>query len=76
MQTCFAALYISGVNLMFAAAPVVAVAVLEQDVSAADAIKYPFLYAAGPKNMLFTNRHFFRSLLRGLLHAVAIYYVW
>lgn len=67
----FIALY----NVVFTSLPILVVGIFEQDVSDADCIKYPYLYEAGPLNALFSYNQFVLSLLRGVAHSVAIYFV-
>jgi phospholipid-translocating ATPase len=61
--------------VFFSSLPVLAAGILEQDVSDATSLAIPQLYMAGPRNVFFTNKLFFKSLLMGALHSCSIYFI-
>jgi len=61
--------------VIYSSLPILAVGFLEQDVNDRESLANPFLYKAGPLNVLFDRRSFYWSLLRGVLHATIIFFV-
>ncbi|XP_022781845.1 phospholipid-transporting ATPase ID-like [Stylophora pistillata] len=74
-QTLYDAWFISFYNVFFTSAPVVFLAVLDQDVSDNGCSKYPLLYIPGQTNLLFNKKIFFLSLLYGALTSLAIFFL-
>lgn len=74
-QTLYDAWFISFYNVFFTSAPVVFLAVLDQDVSDKSCNKYPRLYIPGQTNQLFNKKIFFLSLLYGTLTSLAIFFL-
>lgn len=74
-QTLYDAWFISFYNVFFTSAPVVFLAVLDQDVSDTSCNKYPRLYIPGQTNQLFNKKIFFLSLLYGTLTSIAIFFL-
>ncbi|KAJ7385268.1 Phospholipid-transporting ATPase ID [Desmophyllum pertusum] len=74
-QTLYDAWFISFYNVFFTSAPIVFLAVLDQDVSEASCAKYPRLYIPGQKNLLFNKKIFCLSLLYGTLVSLGIFFV-
>ncbi|RMX58292.1 hypothetical protein pdam_00000236 [Pocillopora damicornis] len=74
-QTLYDAWFISFYNVFFTSAPVVFLAVLDQDVSENGCSKYPRLYVPGQTNLLFNKKIFFLSLLYGALTSLAIFFL-
>ncbi|XP_078379616.1 phospholipid-transporting ATPase ID-like isoform X2 [Oculina patagonica] len=74
-QTLYDAWFISFYNVFFTSAPIVFLAVLDQDVSETSCSKYPRLYIPGQKNLLFNKKIFFMSLLYGTLTSLAIFFI-
>lgn len=70
LDQIFIALY----NVVFTSLPILIMGIFEQDVSAENAIKYPYLYEAGPKNALFSYTRFVISLVRGAFHSLIIFF--
>ena len=73
-MTDFDDLYISFFNVVFAAAPPIAVAIFEQDVSATMSYEHPILYQAGPLNIYFTYSQFYLDLFRGFCHSILLFF--
>lgn len=76
MQTVYHASFISTYNVLFTSLPPIVVGILEQDVGAKNCLRFPFLYEAGPRNILFTTKAFYLSLLRGTWHSLVLFFVW
>lgn len=74
-QTLYDAGYISVYNVIYTSIPVLALAILDQDVDEGRCLKYPKLYVLGQQNVLFNPPIFFRSLLKGIFHAIVIFFV-
>ncbi|PFX30906.1 putative phospholipid-transporting ATPase ID [Stylophora pistillata] len=74
-DTLYDAWFISFYNVFFTSAPVVFLAVLDQDVSDNGCSKYPLLYIPGQTNLLFNKKIFFLSLLYGALTSLAIFFL-
>ena len=55
-QIIYSDVFASTFNVVFTFAPVIAVGVFDQDVSAETALRYPHIYADGPNNTHFTLR--------------------
>lgn len=73
-QTLYDAWFISFYNVFFTSAPIVFLAVLDQDVSETGCAMYPRLYVPGQTNQLFNRKIFFLSLLYGTLTSLAIFF--
>lgn len=74
-QTLYDAGYISVYNVIYTSFPVLVLAILDQDVDEGRCIKYPKLYVLGQQNVLFNPPIFGRSLLKGIFHAIVIFFV-
>jgi len=74
-QTLYDAWFISFYNVFFTSAPIVFLAVLDQDVSEKSCLKYPRLYVPGQSNQLFNKKIFFLSLFYGTLTSLAIFFL-
>lgn len=59
---------------MFTALPILVVAVIDQDVTAAQALKYPELYRAGQRGELFSTKTISRWLLSSLYCSIVIFF--
>ncbi len=75
-QTIYDAIFISLFNVIFTSLPVLALGALEQDVDDDASVKYPFLYAAGPRNILFNKKAFLQSLFRGFVHSFVVWFIF
>lgn len=73
-QTIFDPIYISMYNVVFTFFPIMIVGVLEQDVTATSSMRFPILYAAGPRDEYFNMKMFFHSFIRGGFHAIILFY--
>ncbi|NXS54755.1 AT8B3 ATPase, partial [Brachypteracias leptosomus] len=67
----FLALY----NIFYTAYPVLAVGLLEQDVSAKKSLEFPELYVIGQQDELFNYRVFGATLLHGVSTSLASFYI-
>lgn len=68
-------MYISVYNLFYTSLPVLALGVLEQDVSDKDSIEYPKLYTPGLTNSLFNIKEFMRSVMHGLFSSLVTFLI-
>ncbi|KAM0986971.1 hypothetical protein ACFXTH_011173 [Malus domestica] len=66
--------FLSLYNVFFSSLPVVAMGVLDQDVSARFYLKFPLLYQEGVQNVLFSWRRIFGWMLNGFTTAVIIFF--
>lgn len=64
-----------GYNLFFTAVPIVIYAVTDQDVTAAQALAHPQLYATGPANVYFNYVVFWKWIGLGLVDSIFILYL-
>ncbi|KMS97426.1 hypothetical protein BVRB_5g127060 isoform B [Beta vulgaris subsp. vulgaris] len=62
-------------NIIFTSLPVIALGVLEQDVSAESCLKFPQLYQEGVQNILFSWQRILGWLLNGIFGATTIFYL-
>ncbi|XP_050428508.1 phospholipid-transporting ATPase ID [Adelges cooleyi] len=74
-QTIFDPFYISVYNMFYTALPVLAIGILDQDVSEHKSITYPKLYTPGLKNMFFNTREFFKCAALGTYASLVIFFV-
>lgn len=74
-QTIFDPVFISTFNVIYSSLPILVVGILEQDVSAQSNLEHPYLYVAGPRNLLFDFKLFYWSLFRGFMHSIAIFFI-
>ncbi|KAM7280288.1 hypothetical protein ACFE04_007422 [Oxalis oulophora] len=73
-QTVYNYWSMSFYNLFFTSLPVIAQAVLDQDVSAELCLKFPLLYQEGVKNLLFSWYQIFVWSFNGVLQATIIFF--
>lgn len=73
--TVYDPLYTSMYNVVFTSLPVMFVAIFEQDVTAEASLKFPILYEAGPRNVLFNFYSFVHSMARGFYHSLLLFYL-
>eukprot|EP00045_Choanoeca_perplexa_P014034 m.162837 g.162837 ORF g.162837 m.162837 type:complete len:1244 (-) comp16542_c0_seq1:139-3870(-) len=73
--TVYDAVFISTFNVIYSSLPILVVGILEQDVNDRESLANPFLYEAGPRNILFDRRSFYWSLLRGAIHGCIIFFM-
>ncbi|XP_024030758.1 phospholipid-transporting ATPase 10 [Morus notabilis] len=66
--------YLSLYNVFFTSLPVIALGVLDQDVSAKFCLKFPYLYQEGVQNVLFSWVRILGWAFNGLLNAVLIFF--
>ncbi|XP_050535575.1 phospholipid-transporting ATPase ID isoform X2 [Daktulosphaira vitifoliae] len=74
-QTIFDPFYISVYNMFYTALPVLAIGVLDQDVSERKSVAYPKLYTPGLKNMYFNTKEFFKCAALGTYASLVIFFV-
>ncbi|XP_057517399.1 putative phospholipid-transporting ATPase 9 isoform X2 [Amaranthus tricolor] len=67
--------YLTLYNIMFTSFPVIALGVLDQDVSAQSCLKFPQLYQEGAQNILFGWQRILGWLLNGILGATTIFHL-
>ena len=67
--------YIALYNLLFTSTPVVLMGILDQDVTDQYLLKYPRLYIAGQKGILFNKYSFFFSLLKGAIISLVLFFI-
>ena len=61
--------------MFYTSLPVIALGILDQDVSDVNSIRYPLLYTPGVKNMLFNKVEFLKSAAYGLITAGFIFFI-
>ncbi len=66
--------YASCYNTIFTALPVCVIGVLDQDVSPAEALRYPELYRSGQRGEMFNKRSIFGWLLNSLYSSAVIFF--
>ncbi|CAG0920549.1 unnamed protein product [Notodromas monacha] len=74
-QAVYDPFFISCFNLFYTSMPVLALAVLEQDVNDVYSMRYPKLYTPGLKGLLFNKVEFFKSVLMGVITSAALFFV-
>ncbi|KAI5696260.1 hypothetical protein M8J75_010504 [Diaphorina citri] len=74
-QTIFDPMYISVFNLFYTSLPILTNAVLDQDVSDTNSIRYPKLYTPGMHNLLFNEREFVYCSLHGFYTSAVMFFV-
>eukprot|EP00930_Biecheleria_cincta_P071879 TRINITY_DN59330_c0_g1_i1.p1 TRINITY_DN59330_c0_g1~~TRINITY_DN59330_c0_g1_i1.p1 ORF type:complete len:1131 (+),score=190.54 TRINITY_DN59330_c0_g1_i1:98-3490(+) len=62
-------------NVFFTFLPIMVFGVLDQDVSKKASLRYPELYTAGHQKMYMNRQVFVRWMVRGLWHALAVFFV-
>jgi phospholipid-translocating ATPase len=65
----------AGYNVIFTSLPVIALGVLDQDVSARFCLKFPMLYQEGPRNDLFRWSRILSWMSNGVITAVIIFFL-
>ncbi|KAL2935900.1 putative phospholipid-transporting ATPase 9 [Bienertia sinuspersici] len=66
--------YLTPYNIIFTSLPVIALGVLDQDVSAESCLEFPQLYQEGVQNLLFRWRRILGWLFNGAISAITIFY--
>ncbi|CAL0319882.1 unnamed protein product [Lupinus luteus] len=66
--------FLSLYSILFSSLPVVALGVLDQDVSARYCLKFPILYQEGVQNLLFRWRRILSWMLNGFISAIMIFF--
>lgn len=61
--------------MFYTALPVLAIGVMDQDVSDRKSIAYPKLYTPGLHNMFFNNKEFFKCAILGTYASLVIFFV-
>lgn len=61
--------------MFYTALPVLAIGVLDQDVSDRKSIAYPKLYTPGLQNMFFNTKEFFKCAVLGTYASLVIFFV-
>ncbi|XP_018319213.1 probable phospholipid-transporting ATPase IM isoform X3 [Agrilus planipennis] len=74
-QTMFDPMFISIYNLFYTSLPVLALGVLDQDVSDKNSVMYPQLYKPGHYNLFFNKKEFFRSALQGCYISLILFFI-
>ncbi|XP_058452757.1 phospholipid-transporting ATPase ID isoform X3 [Malaya genurostris] len=74
-QTVFDPMFISVYNLFYTALPVLALGIVEQDVSDKNSVEYPKLYTPGITNALFNTTEFIRSVLHGIFSSLILFLI-
>ncbi|VVC36361.1 Hypothetical protein CINCED_3A000306 [Cinara cedri] len=74
-QTIFDPFYISVYNMFYTALPILAIGILDQDVSERKSIAYPKLYTPGIQNMFFNTKEFFKCAALGTYASLVIFFV-
>ncbi|KAL2559080.1 putative phospholipid-transporting ATPase 9 [Forsythia ovata] len=67
--------FLSLYNVLFTSLPVIALGVLDQDVSARYCLKFPLLYQEGVQNVLFSWRRIIGWMFNGLCSAIIIFFL-
>lgn len=62
-------------NLLYTSLPVIAVAALDQEVSAAYSLKYPWIYEMGPRRRRFNRQVFWLQILDGVWQSVMCFVI-
>uniref|UniRef100_H2YBJ8 Phospholipid-transporting ATPase n=1 Tax=Ciona savignyi TaxID=51511 RepID=H2YBJ8_CIOSA len=62
-------------NIIYTSLPVIFLAVLDQDVNDQVCIKLPKLYLSGQKNELFNLNKFSRSIIKGILTSLVMFFI-
>ncbi|XP_057443138.1 putative phospholipid-transporting ATPase 9 [Lotus japonicus] len=66
--------FLSFYSVFFSSLPVIALGVLDQDVSARYCLKFPILYQEGVQNILFSWRRILSWMLNGFISAIIIFF--
>ena len=74
-NTVFEPYYIALYNVIFTSVPVVLLGITDQDVSDQYLLKYPRLYIAGQKGILFNKYTFFFSLFKGAIVSFILFFI-
>lgn len=74
-QTILDPMYISVFNLFYTSLPILTIAVLDQDVSDTNSIRYPKLYEPGLRNLLFNEKEFVYCSLHGFFTSASMFFV-
>eukprot|EP00049_Salpingoeca_infusionum_P001356 m.47587 g.47587 ORF g.47587 m.47587 type:complete len:1130 (-) comp10986_c0_seq5:1786-5175(-) len=72
--TMYDPVFVSTFNVIFTSIPVLLTGTLEQDVTASACVKYPTVYEAGPRNILFSYKKFYFTLFKGLVHGLLVFF--
>lgn len=67
--------FIATYNVFFTSLPVLALGVLDQDINAANSLRFPRLYTPGHKDEFFNFRTFCISVFRGIVNSLVIFWV-
>ncbi|KAI6660095.1 phospholipid-transporting ATPase IM isoform X1-like [Oopsacas minuta] len=67
--------YIALYNVLFTSIPVILMGITDQDVTDQYLLKYPRLYIAGQKGILFNKYSFFFALLKGAIVSLVIFFI-
>ncbi|XP_077989510.1 putative phospholipid-transporting ATPase IM [Glandiceps talaboti] len=74
-QTVYDQWFITLYNIIFTSLPVIALGIFDQDVNAANCVRYPKLYIPGQKFQGFNAWVFFKSMLHGVFTSLALFYI-
>ena len=67
--------YIALYNVLFTSVPIILLGITDQDVTDQYLLKYPRLYIAGQKGILFNKYSFFFSLFKGALVSLVLFFI-
>ncbi|KAJ1406289.1 P-type ATPase [Sesbania bispinosa] len=73
-QSAYNDWFLSLYSVFFSSLPVIALGVLDQDVSAKYCLKFPILYQEGVQNVLFSWRRILTWMLNGFISAIMIFF--
>ena len=74
-NTVFEPYYIALYNVLFTSVPVILMGITDQDVTDQYLLKYPRLYIAGQKGILFNKYTFFFSLFKGAMVSFVLFFI-
>ncbi|KAK2721275.1 hypothetical protein QYM36_003528, partial [Artemia franciscana] len=74
-QTVFDPMFIAVYNLFYTSLPVLSLGFFDQDVNAANSLKYPQLYQPGLDNFLFNKLEFLKSACHGLGTSGVLFFI-
>ncbi|XP_077244046.1 putative phospholipid-transporting ATPase 9 [Tasmannia lanceolata] len=73
-QSAYNDWYLSLYNVFFTSAPVLALGIFDQDVSARFCLKFPLLYQEGIQNVLFSWRRILSWMFNGVISSIIIFF--
>ncbi|XP_078483950.1 phospholipid-transporting ATPase ID [Ciona intestinalis] len=74
-QSAYDDLFVTLYNIVYTSMPIFMLAIFDQDLNDKYCIKFPKLYLPGQKNELFNVKIFFKSIIRGILTSLVLFFV-